>query len=133
MSEIPDQSLRPEADFPSEDSYLPSDLSHIDVSNTDHLAMAILSQTHASNVSSFGRQAQAAYFLNRVSEAIRLPIDVQARLLGLIDLHKELQTFLILLMQESTETSRLLVCTITIAVRFAYSLYSAQLYDTRLT
>ena len=125
--------MRPAADFPSENSYLPSDLSQLDASNPDHLSTTILSQIYARNISNFGRQVQAAYFLNRISQAICLPVDVQERILGLIDIDRELQTFLILLMQESTETSKFLVGAITIAVRFAYPLHSAQVCRTTIT
>jgi hypothetical protein len=105
LFEIAYRNQRPATEYPSEDSLLPSDLGlaqqrQSPLFDVEPLDTPTLSAVHASNVNSFGRQAQAVHLLDQVLRVISLPADVEPKLPELRRLDGELQAFLTLLMGE---------------------------------
>ena len=82
------------ARFPGDDSLLPWDLNVDEADDAQVSSAERLSSVNCANVSSFGRQAQAAYLLDRVLSVYHGLDRIQNSAVGMSDLDRELQSFL---------------------------------------
>ena len=105
MCQVPYRDRKLATEYPSLDSSLPSDLKPGQQSQPPHsdCNAPVLSAIRASNVSGFGRHAQAVYLLDQILHVLSFPAEVETMHLELERLDGEIQAFLMLLLDESSQ------------------------------
>ncbi|KAK5996390.1 Transcription factor BOA15 [Cladobotryum mycophilum] len=115
--------LRPTSECPGPTSVLPSRLQPGQEEDSSSFRMPPLSAVDDRNVDSFGRQAQAVYFLDQVLKAVQQADGAPPKLQEVEKLDREIQTFLMIVFNECDRLNELNCGVVAVAIRSLFILH----------